>query len=573
MEFNNEFVQQILLEESYISEEDLQTAIKQGQARNVTPLEYLLTEGVLTKDILGQALAEHFKVDYSDLNSNIPSKDLVLTIPEEIARKFRVVLFSQEAKRIVIATDEPTRSGMGTALKKVFKKKKIVYTFAMPEDIDEIFRSYYRKELKTRFNKIIEKNVRVAPEIIDAIFEDAQTLNASDIHFEPTRAQVLVRFRIDGVLREVGRIPKEFYINILNRIKVQAHLRIDEHLRTQDGSLRYNSNKISFDARISIVPLVDGEKIAIRILSHYVKSFALSDLGLSPQDEEILREVSHKPFGMILVVGPTGSGKSTTLYAVLKLLNDPGVNITTIEDPVEYKIDGVNHIQVNEETNLTFAQGLRSIVRQDPDIILVGEIRDEETAEIAVNAALTGHLLLSTFHANDAATAIPRLFDMGIEPFLLSSTLEVVLAQRLIRRLCNSCKYSTVMSIADLKKVVPAAQKFFKKKKVTLYKGKGCNMCNNTGYHGRIAVFEFIKVTPELQALMLHRPSTQQIWELAQEQGGRSLFEDGLQKVAEGITTLEELLRVAKPTNVHIQKTTKKQKAKKTTRKKTAKKK
>jgi type IV pilus assembly protein PilB len=250
---------------------------------------------------------------------------------------------------------------------------------------------------------------------------------------------------------------------------------------------------------------------------------------------------------MILVTGPTGSGKTTTLYALIKMLNQPQVNIMTIEDPVEYRIAGVNQIQVNTATNLTFAKGLRSIIRQDPDVVLVGEIRDTETAEIAVNAALTGHLMLSTFHANDAATAIPRLLNMNVEPFLLASTLELIVAQRLVRRICEHCRRSVTYSQSELTEKFEDAKNYFTGKTVTLYEGKGCEACSHTGYKGRLAVFEFIKVTAEIENLILENPASKQIWELARTQGTRSMFEDGIDKVKNGITTIDELLRVTEP--------------------------
>lgn len=250
---------------------------------------------------------------------------------------------------------------------------------------------------------------------------------------------------------------------------------------------------------------------------------------------------------MFLTTGPTGSGKTTTLYALIKILNKPNINITTIEDPIEYKIPGINQIQVSPDKGLTFADGLRSIVRQDPNVILVGEIRDRETADIAVNAALTGHLLFSTFHANDSATSIPRLLDMGIEPFVLASTLKVVAAQRLVRQICTHCKYSQNVKVDDLKKNLPDAEKYFEGKEVLLYLGKGCTICSNTGFKERIAIFEFIKVTPALQNLILKRPSGQEIWEVAAKEGAKSLFEDGIDKVKKGITTIDELLRVCTP--------------------------
>ncbi len=404
-----------------------------------------------------------------------------------------------------------------------------------------------QRSLSTQFSSIIRSARRVAPEMIDAILADSLKYRASDIHFEPQPKEVLVRFRVDGVLQEAGRIPREHYENILNRIKVLAHLRTDEHFSAQDGSIRYEHEQIAIDMRISIIPILDGEKIAIRLLHGYIKQVTLDNLGFSKPDQEIMLAASQKPFGMILVTGPTGSGKTTTLYALLNILNRPGVNITTIEDPVEYKIAGANQIQVNIQTNLTFAKGLRSIVRQDPDIVLVGEIRDHETAEIAVNAALTGHLLLSTFHANDAATAVPRLLDMDVEPFLLTSTLEVIIAQRLVRKLCEECRSQETVTIEQLSKQLLTAKEFFPENRISVGKSKGCTACGQTGYKGRIGIFEFIPMSSEMQELILKNPSTQQMRELARKQGSHSLFEDGIQKVQAGITTLEEVLRVAEP--------------------------
>lgn len=433
---------------------------------------------------------------------------------------------------------------MSEALATVFSQSKVIIAYGLPEDIDAAL-FHYRKPLATRFTKILEKQKRVAPEILDEIFSDAFSYHASDIHFEPRHKEVIIRFRVDGVLQEAGRISKEHYENILNRIKVTSNLRIDEHFAAQDGSLHYQKDNSVFDLRTSIVPTVEGEKAVLRILASYIKGLSLSDLGLSPEDQSVVEENAQKPFGMILITGPTGSGKTTTLYALLTLLNRSDVNITTIEDPVEYKTLGINQIQVNPQTNLTFAKGLRSIVRQDPDTILVGEIRDEETAEVAVNAALTGHLLLSTFHANDAATAIPRLLDMGVEPFLLSSTLELLVAQRLVRKICEHCRYSTDMSQKEIAAKYKGAEQFFADKTVTLYQGKGCDNCGHSGYKGRTAIFELINITKEIQELILKNPSSTEVWKLAQKQGAKRMFEDGIEKVKRGVTTLEELQRVA----------------------------
>ncbi|MFH1315420.1 MAG: ATPase, T2SS/T4P/T4SS family [Candidatus Uhrbacteria bacterium] len=544
-------IKQILLGQSFVAEEDMARAEATAKKKKTKVIDELLDAGVLVPDLLGQAMAEFYKVPYSDLNSNQPSSEQVKKIPENLAKKFRVVLFKDDAKEVIITTDDPTQKTITTALKPLFKEKKIKITYSLPEDIEANFVNY-QKALATRFAQIIKHQGKIAPEIIDEIFKDALTLQASDIHFEPQDSnEVIIRFRVDGVLYEAGRVSKEYYENILNRIKVMANMRIDEHSTAQDGAIRYtltiDQEEQHVDMRVSVAPILDGEKVTIRLLSSYVRSLGLGDLGLSSKYQEMIINAGKKPFGMVLVTGPTGSGKTTTLYALLKHVNRPEVNITTIEDPVEYRLSGANQIQVNRKTDLTFAKGLRSIVRQDPDIILVGEIRDQETANIAVNAALTGHLLFSTFHANDAATAIPRLLDMGVEPFLLSSTLEVMIAQRLVRRICDHCRTSYTISPAEIEKKFKNTGRYFSGKKVTLYQGKGCNACNQTGYKGRVAIYEFIEIDDRLEDLILQNPSSQEIWRLARQQGSATLFEDGIQKIINGLTTIEELQRVAEP--------------------------
>ena len=373
-------------------------------------------------------------------------------------------------------------------------------------------------------------------------------MRASDIHFEPQEDIVIVRFRVDGVLHEAGRIPREHFEGVVNRVKIEANMRIDEHFAAQDGAIRHKNEAGTMDIRVNIVPVVDGEKIVMRLLAAYVRTLSLADLGFTEDAQQILERAAQKPFGMILTTGPTGSGKSTTLSALMKMRNQPDINISTIEDPVEYKIRGVNHIQVNPKADLTFASGLRALVRQDPDVILVGEIRDGETADISINAALTGHLLFSTLHANDAATAVPRLLDMDVEPFLMASTLEVVIGQRLVRRICPDCRYSYSVSAKEAKSMFAGAAKFFKgNKKVTLYKGKGCESCGDTGYKGRVGIYELLEITPEIEQLIINRATSAEINERARKKGMKLMFEDGFTKALSGLTTLEELLRVAAP--------------------------
>jgi type II secretory ATPase GspE/PulE/Tfp pilus assembly ATPase PilB-like protein len=542
---NIDKIKSVLLQESYISQKDSDAA-EAASHDSSGYVDYLIRAELLSKSLLGQALAEGYKLSFADLSINPLTKEDVGNIPEDFARANRVVYVKALDGGVIVATDAPEKID-AKKLKSVFLEKKVHLAYTLPEYIESSF-SLYEQPLETRFSQIIGSGQRVAPEIVDEIIKDAISYKASDIHFEPQIDTVTVRFRVDGSLRQAGTVPKEYYENILNRIKVESGMRIDEHYTAQDGALQRLYDTFKVDLRVSLVPTVEGEKVVMRILGSYVQDFTLADIGLDAAHRDALSSYAAKPFGMILTVGPTGSGKSTTLYAIVKLLNKPNVNITSIEDPVEYKMAGVNQIQVREQSDLTFAKGLRAIVRQDPNIILVGEIRDRETAEISVNAALTGHLLLSTFHANDAATAIPRLVEMGIEPFLLASTLEVVIAQRLVRKICEHCRYSLPIAEAlrGLGKNAVLVDSYFSKED-SVYAGKGCNVCNDTGYAGRSALFEFIEVTPEMQDLIIENPSTREIETLARKQGGQPMFEDGISKVKSGVTTLEEVMRVVEP--------------------------
>lgn len=538
---------EILLKENYISEEDLESANKLVEKTGNTLKRVLYDMGFLNDAVLGQAMAEYYKTDFVDLDIVRPSVEMVKELEAKVALENRVVVLEKEGRSVTLVTDDPKREGLEDSLREVFKSHKLVYKYALPADIDKIL-LYYRPSVKELIADVIEEDEDVAPQLLDIIFDEAIKLNSSDIHFEPTSEGVYVRFRIDGVLNKITELDHSYYKNILNRIKVLSGLRIDEHFAAQDGALHYERDSVDVDMRISIVPTLDGEKVVIRLLTAYIENLSMDKLGLSAYNQALLEKASKKPFGMIVVTGPTGSGKTTTLYSVIRVLNRPEVNITTIEDPVEYKVLGINQIQVNRQTDLTFAKGLRSIVRQDPDIILVGEIRDEETAEIGINAAMTGHLLLSTFHANDAATAIPRFMDMGVEPFLLSSILEVVVGQRLVRKICPVCKFSMSKKKKELvEDYGDKIKSYLKSSSMTLYKGKGCEACDNTGYDGRTAIFEFIEITPEIADLMLNNPSTAEIWKLAKKNGARSMFEDGLEKALAGLTTLEEVLRVSEP--------------------------
>ncbi len=538
-------LKKLLLDENYISKESLVQAEAYAKIHNVSAINFLLQQGLLTKQLLGQAIAEGYGLVFADFESSPATQLQVLKLPETLSKSYRVVVYKEDAKNIIFATDVPSKEILA-AISPYAGKKKVSLAFAITQDIDEAL-LFYRKKLQTRFSEIISQASEIGPELVDQIIEDALLLRSSDIHFLPNPKEVLVRFRIDGVLTDAGKLPKEYYEIVVNRLKVQAKLRIDEHQSAQDGAIRFVGKSKNADLRISILPTTDGEKVVIRLLGEYVRDLNFEALGLSEKKQTDLKQSAAKPFGMILVTGPTGSGKTTTLYSLVKILNQPEVSITTIEDPVEYKINGISQTQVNNQTNITFAKGLRSIARQDPDIILVGEIRDLETAEIAINAALTGHLLLSTFHANDAISSIPRLLDMGIEPFLLASTLDTIIAQRLCRKICQNCRVSELVTPSMLQKISPAIGKSFGQKSVTLYSGKGCSVCNNSGYKGRVGIFEFLKITPELQDVIVQNPASKNILNLAKSQGFSSMWEDGIEKVKSGTTTIQELLRVAMP--------------------------
>jgi type IV pilus assembly protein PilB len=504
-------------------------------------------------------MAESYGIPYADLNSNPPSNEQIKLIPAAIAQKYRAVLYDKlKNGTLVIATDKPSKQ-VAAGLKSALKKRSIKLAYGLTEDIDRLF-LVYRAPLNERLKEAMAMTGRSAPKVLDEIVDEALVRRASDIHLEPGEGSATVRLRIDGRLKRVASLDLETYRGVTNRLKVLARMRIDEHRAPQDGAIRWEKGSGKVDMRLSMIPVFDEEKAVMRILSSYTRGFALSNLGLGSAVQEKISDVSERPFGMLIVAGPTGSGKTTTMYGLIKTVNSEEVNISTIEDPVEYRIPWVNHIQTNSEAGLTFATGLRSIVRQDPDVIFVGEIRDVETAEIAVNAALTGHLLLSTFHANNAATVIPRLIDMGVEPFLLSSTIEGVLAQRLVRKLCDRCRVSKTVKISEIKKTHPEAVPFLPTKSCTVYEAQGCTACAGSGYAGRTGIFEFIRFSNALKSLILKRPSMQEIWELAQKEGAGSMFQDGIQKVLEGVTTFEEVMRVAPPAETYgqEQKSTKK---------------
>ncbi len=379
-----------------------------------------------------------------------------------------------------------------------------------------------------------------AVSLVNSVLIKASTVSASDIHFEPYEDEAVVRLRMDGVLHDVLKVPLSTYQNVVSRIKVMSNLNVAERRIPQDGRIRVRIGSRDLDIRVSVVPTVFGERVVMRLLDKTGSLLTLDQLGLMPDDEEKVKRLARSPYGIVLVTGPTGAGKSTTLYAMLLYVKDPKKNIITIEDPVEYQIKGISQIQVNPKVGLTFATGLRSVLRQDPDIIMVGEIRDSETADIAVHAALTGHLVLSTLHTNDAPSAITRLSDMGIEPFLIASSLEGVIAQRLVRRICTECRVSYTPSSEELRELgIESYDGLF-------YRGEGCDRCLGTGYRGRVGIFEVLELDDELKSLVTRTQDANDIRRSAERKGFRTMLEDGIEKVKRGVTTSSELISVVR---------------------------
>jgi len=515
--------------------------------------EAIIQLNFISDEQLGITIANHLKIPFISLAKISIPEAVFHIVPEKIARKQKAIAFARDANGIKLAMADPSNKEI---IEMVARKtqSKVLPHLASERDIMNTF-YIFKKDLQKSFSKLIEKSVKnnghdmPVSKIVDLILETAFYDKVSDIHIEPQEEYALARYRIDGILHDVIKYPRDLNERILTRIKVLSRLRTDEHMSPQDGKMRFEIEDSYIDLRVSIIPIANGEKAVLRLLSAHNKNITLTDLGMSDNDLKKVNRAYTKSYGMVLSTGPTGSGKSTSIYAILKNLNTRAKNITTIEDPIEYRIQGVNQIQVNPKTKLTFASGLRSILRQDPNIIFVGEIRDSETAGIAVNAALTGHLVVSTLHTNDAATALPRLMDMKIEPFLVASTVNIIIAQRLVRKICEMCKTTINTTHEELCKNLPSEmvkKHFGVKSTINIYKGSGCPVCHSTGFIGRLGVFEVIEVTKEIRSLILKKADSDVIVEQAGKDGMSTMLDDGLDKVAQGITTIEEVLRVTK---------------------------
>jgi len=554
---NDDQIIKILLDGNYLSVEEFEQAKSHVARSGGSLLDYFFSHNLISKEVLGQALAEQYDVLYVDLEKEKIDEKALYLVPATVAKAKKVIAFAIDDDYLKLGMSNPLNLEIRHLLEKKTGKTVIPY-FITDKDFENAFR-LYRGTVQDEMNSILakmndpeierEERDALVVKIVDSLFEYAHQSKASDVHIEPYQDETMIRFRIDGVMHEVLQLPKELHSLMLARIKILARMRTDEHNAAQDGKIRFQSGEDRIDVRVSVVPIVTGENVVMRLLSARARQFDLANLGFNSNYLKRIKELIKKPHGMILVTGPTGSGKTTTLYSFLKILNRKEVHISTIEDPVEYDIEGVSQIQVNPNTNLTFAKGLRAIVRQDPDIIMVGEIRDSETAGIAINSALTGHLVLSTLHTNDAATTLPRLIDMEVEPFLVASTVNVIIAQRLVRKICERCRKSVYVDATEIKEQIP--ERLFKKiikgeKKLRFYKSTGCKSCNNTGFVGRLGIFEMLEMTEDIRALVARRATSDEITKQAVKDGMVTMLEDGIYKAMNGLTTIDEVLRVTK---------------------------
>jgi len=567
MHITEEKLKELLLASGVIKEKTFQAALEESMRLGQSLPEVLIGRGDLSEDYLLQVLEPYFDAPVVDLRKKTIDKNVFSLISEDYAKAKNILAFEKDDNKKVLKlamadpfdydTIEFLRAKLGFSIEPYLSSRSSL-KFGFKQ---------YKQQIGQEFDKVITENVnKVLNEttgqadmskladalsvvtILDSILEHAIALNASDIHFEPLPKTLLIRYRVDGVLEEILTLQKIIEPILVARVKILANLQIDEHRTPQDGRFRFEMAEGGYiDARVNVMPVMHGEKVEMRLLKSSVRPLTLEELGLSNEAVKIVGEEIHKSHGMILVTGPTGHGKTTTLYAVLHILNTPTVNITTIEDPIEYEVARVNQTQVNVKAGITFANGLRALVRQNPDIIMVGEIRDGETAEISVHAALTGHLVLSTLHTNDAASTVPRLIDMKVEPFLLATTVNLIIAQRLVRKICPGCVSSYAISPemqALIKKQLSLVDEQAKLIPKMLFRGKGCNMCNHSGFQGQIGIYELLHVSEAIKQMILKTTSTSDIKKQAIKEGMVSLFQDGLLKVERGVTTIEEVLRV-----------------------------
>ncbi len=550
-------VADVLVSEGLISSDQLAAAEASASSIGEPVLNVLVKQGAVSKKDVVRCTVEAAGLDFVEIMDEPVDPEATALLTGDQARKYGVIPLRFDKDVLVVASDSQTAMNWQTRDDlQAITRRPVRFACAMKAEVQSRLNMLYRAEaeLGELVRDMMEDEQAVdilapvastsdAPLVryVNLLLNQAISDNASDIHVEPTESNIRIRFRIDGVLKEMAPAPKEIQSAVISRLKIMSDMDIAERRIPQDGRLTVMSRDRKIDLRVSCLPTVWGEKIVMRILDNTAAQMALPDLGFSPENLTKWRGAYERPYGMLIVSGPTGSGKSTSLYATLHAVARPEVNIVTVEDPVEYRIPGINQIQVNAKAGLTFASALRSILRADPDIILIGEIRDHETAQIAIESALTGHLVLTTLHTNDAPSVITRLTEMGIEPFLVASALECATGQRLARRLCTKCKRAVEIPAADL-----AAVQFETPAGITptFFEPVGCSSCADTGYRGRLAMHEVMPMTESLGKLAVRNASSEEVRRTAISQGMRTLRQDGWLKVAQGQTTIGEVLRV-----------------------------
>jgi len=578
MKVESQQLKAFLMDANLIGEAQFELAREKAEKNNQKIEDVLVSDGLISQQELIKLKAYILGVPFVNLEKEVIPPEILKIIPEPIAKSHNIVSFRKLGNDLEVAMLDPEDLRTIEFIKKT-ANLRILPRLTTPESIKNVLRQY-QKTLEAEFGDIIKKDAgiisiqeeelveettdlqKAAEEmpvirIVDTLLKHAVLQRASDIHIEPTEKEVIVRYRIDGILRDAMILPRVAASGIVARIKVLSNLKLDEHRLPQDGRFKIETEDYKYSIRVSILPVFDGEKIVMRLLSETTKALSLENIGLTGKALEKVQDNLRKPVGMLLVTGPTGSGKTTTLYSMMDILNNPGVNISTIEDPIEYRMLRINQTQVSPKIGLTFAAGLRSLVRQDPNVLMVGEIRDNETVSLAINAALTGHLVLSTLHTNSAAGAVPRLIDMQAEPFLISSTLNCVIAQRLVRKLSGPkekyfLKISELKNIAkycDLEKIlnILKEEKIINPKatwtEIEFFRPQPSKEAPE-GYKGRIGIFEVLPVNETIKELIVKQATSDQIQQQAQKEGMITMIEDGFMKAAQGITSLEEVLRV-----------------------------
>ncbi|HZQ80328.1 MAG TPA: ATPase, T2SS/T4P/T4SS family [Acidimicrobiia bacterium] len=549
----------MLLSEGLITQAQLDAALKAQAERGLPIGQLLIEDGAVTEAVLMGALARQLGLEFVDLAEYPIDRGAVALLPEAMARRLLALPITWADDRLVVAMADPgnvlavddlravTGAEIQVAVATRTQLAEAIDRFhRLDAEVDEVAQIAAEELAEDDDAAVAREGVEDAPivKFVNLLIAQAVADRASDIHVEPTETDLRIRFRVDGVLHEVMHSPRSIQGGVISRLKVMADINIAERRIPQDGRISLNVAGKGIDLRVATLPTVYGEKVVMRILDKTQARLTLTDLGFHPAVLPRFEACFRKPYGTILVTGPTGSGKSTTLYATLNVINSPDRNVITVEDPVEYRLPGVNQVQVNPKAGLTFASALRSILRSDPDIVLVGEIRDRETATIAIEASLTGHLVLSTLHTNDAASTPMRLVEMGVEPFLVISALDCVVAQRLARKLCDRCREEYEPTHAELTEAGWPSALLKAEGPPLLYRAVGCAACSRTGYRGRLAVHEVMVMSEEIRRQVVERYSSDDIKKTALSQGMLTLREDGLVKVAQGKTTLEELFRV-----------------------------